>query len=745
MHLLIASLLPLLLVPLFAGALQRYPTAIRAVDAFVLVTVGGLVLLDIAPVAVVSAGVWGVVALVVGLIIPGLGERVFEARPSAGRTVVWSLAVAAIALHATMDGLAVSPDVSHSHSHGVVHVHGDAHTAHADDHAHNHHHGHAHDLHEALHGGVEAEGASDGHPSDHAHDGSHGLSLALAVVVHRIPVALALWWLVRPRFGLRMALLITSVIASCSIVGFSTAHWLSGWMQGPGLAAFQALVAGTLLHVVVGHGSHAHGPDSACTDDACSGQGASLPAAASRWNVASGIGALCGIGALVAMLASHPIEARGGAHLDMIQALGALVSLTALPAAGALAAIGLVRWLYVRRGPHERALRGVAVRGSGFGWLDAFTTLPWAHLAVGAAVAVSLFGPVATAWLTLACMAAWWFAGEVVTLAEVRVGRARRRARSATALAAPTAPAVSAVSAAVPGTGDAEDAASADAPASGDGDRRVLRRPARALDTGRAIADDIAGPFRWLVLGLLGASVAEPLLDMSAFGALDAPARGVLLVLCGSALGWQPVASVLLASVLVHKGVGFGYACAAVAAGIGWRGAMTAWRAVRAEDEQAGEAARRARGLSLAAGLTAGVVIAVAVAVVSGFWVDPSTTVGLHSAAARPFSAATLVAVVALGALFVITLVREGAHGAVVRMVNDMVWTRPALRDGSIVHAVGDAPSARPMRLSQPTRQTRWTRQTRQTRQSWQRPLAAGSTGSICAHGPHGGNDVTGS
>ena len=128
---------------IYRGARARRTVA--AVDAFALVGVAGLVLVHILPQSFELAGWWVLPVAVLGAVGPGLlcGTRLFSGRES--RVVALPLALLAIALHALLDGVAIASDEAG-----------------------------------AAHGSSE---------------------LALAVVLHRVPVGLGIWWLVRPLYG----------------------------------------------------------------------------------------------------------------------------------------------------------------------------------------------------------------------------------------------------------------------------------------------------------------------------------------------------------------------------------------------------------------------------------------------------------------------------------------------------------------------------------------------------------------
>jgi uncharacterized membrane protein YraQ (UPF0718 family) len=90
-------------------------------------------------------------------------------------------------------------------------------------------------------------------------------SLGWGVVLHRIPVGLAIWWTVTPSRGARSAVLVIGLVALATVGGFVSSASLFSELSVKAIALVQALVAGSLLHVVVAHApeplsraSHAH-------------------------------------------------------------------------------------------------------------------------------------------------------------------------------------------------------------------------------------------------------------------------------------------------------------------------------------------------------------------------------------------------------------------------------------------------------------------------------------------------------
>lgn len=242
MEMLLASLLALAVGPLIVSRLKDIRSATVAIDAFVIVAIGGLIIIHILPEALTQGGWWVLLTLFLGLFGPLLAERGLHqgANSSAGRIVIF-LALAGLAAHAVIDGLALG----HEHTHGHGHSHG---------------------------------------PLDHS-DESTGL-LSLAVILHRLPVGIGIWWLIPRTLGVGVAMLTLGLIAVATVVGFFVGDGLD-IQGGSGLAIFEGLLAGSLLHVVF----HSH-----------------LPSAPRKrsWEPASAVGTIAALGILIGVTSTHP-------------------------------------------------------------------------------------------------------------------------------------------------------------------------------------------------------------------------------------------------------------------------------------------------------------------------------------------------------------------------------------------------------------------------------------------------------
>lgn len=211
------SSLALLAGPFLFALASRWPASRQGLEGFILVTLAGIVCLHIVPDAWRVAGLLSVLMGLAGLVFPMLLEAVFRKALARAHLVVLIVAAAGIVLHAVLDGIALLPRA-------VI-------------------------------------------------DGRGGNELAAGVIIHRLPVGIAIWWVLRPQFGTAVALATFAlVIGSTGLSYFvgaavfsSNAYWL---------ALFQSFVAGSLIHVALFGASHDHGFDST------SAQGHSHPGAA---------------------------------------------------------------------------------------------------------------------------------------------------------------------------------------------------------------------------------------------------------------------------------------------------------------------------------------------------------------------------------------------------------------------------------------------------------------------------------
>ena len=82
--------------------------------------------------------------------------------------------------------------------------------------------------------------------------------LALGVILHRLPVGMAIWWSVRPQFGLRIALAVFAVLIIATGASYSFAAEILQMAETSSIAYFQSFVAGSLVHIVAFGINHRH-------------------------------------------------------------------------------------------------------------------------------------------------------------------------------------------------------------------------------------------------------------------------------------------------------------------------------------------------------------------------------------------------------------------------------------------------------------------------------------------------------
>lgn len=460
--------------PLMVWLLRSHQWSTVALDSFCLITISGFALLHLLPESAEQAG-WMVLPLaMVGFILPSIAERTLHHGHPGMRKTVLVLALCGIAAHATLDGLFLNV------------------------------------------GGMAHDG--------HMHEGTHELT-AWAVILHRIPEGLGIWWIVPRTLGKLPAVAITLVSVAATLFGF----YLGGPMLDPAsqnaLALLQSLLVGSLLHVVL----HAHIP---------------APREPGRIHVASVFGAAVGVAVLWFVIHDHFPEHEHGGPLDIFVRL-AMESAPALLLAYLL--VGLCQaflpadWLRgMTRGPKlTQALRGVAIGlplpVCSCGVVPIYRQL----IRQGTAMAAAMAFLVATPELELAAVTLTWqlMGGEV---ALVRVAMAAVLALVVGVLVATLAKGTNA-------SEPAADAADDSMPAAQVGGLGARLKTAVQFGYGPAV-DSTA---TWILTGLLLSAMLMPYVDRDWIASLpegiDVPIAALIgLPLYVCATGSTPLAAMLL-------------------------------------------------------------------------------------------------------------------------------------------------------------------------------------------------------
>lgn len=194
--LLTLSIVALLLGPVVYTLGRRNPIARQILDGFIFITIAGIVTVNIIPQALAVGGNLALLFLAMGIAFPVLLERSFHGAFHAAHALVLALAALGLVIHSILDGVALLPSQS-----------GD---------------------------------------------------LAYAVILHRVPVGMAIWWSVRPSLGLSAA-----VAAFVMIIGATAITTVFGTpvielAEARSIAFVQAFISGSLIHIVAFGISHDH-------------------------------------------------------------------------------------------------------------------------------------------------------------------------------------------------------------------------------------------------------------------------------------------------------------------------------------------------------------------------------------------------------------------------------------------------------------------------------------------------------
>ncbi|NJI85982.1 metal transporter [Shewanella sp. Iso12] len=224
---LVASCIALLLGPLFYRYFSSGSGLQKGLDGFIFVSLGGLVLIHILPELLEHGGILAIIFVILGLWGPSASEKLFHRYSEITHNLTLTLGIGGLLLHTITDGGAM-----------VL---------------------------------AQQEGNSS--------------LLALGVIMHRLPVGLAIWWLLKPQVGTRWASLVLLAMMALTSVGYFAGEQLLSHLSLDNTVYLQAFVTGSILHVVL-HQPHGHGQQTP----------------SSKYEYHAGIGSLLGIGLLALLL-----------------------------------------------------------------------------------------------------------------------------------------------------------------------------------------------------------------------------------------------------------------------------------------------------------------------------------------------------------------------------------------------------------------------------------------------------------
>ena len=194
---LILSIAALLAGPLIYAIGRHNPIARKALDLLIVAAIAFIIFVHILPEAYAQAGMLAVVIALVGIVFPMALERLFKHAADTAHLVIVVIAILGLTLHAIIDGLALLPGGS--------------------------------------------------------------TELAHAIILHRIPVGMAIWWAVRPSLGVATAIAVFALIIGATSAGYFFGDRVIEVTEARNLSLLQAFVAGSLIHVVLFGVKHEHG------------------------------------------------------------------------------------------------------------------------------------------------------------------------------------------------------------------------------------------------------------------------------------------------------------------------------------------------------------------------------------------------------------------------------------------------------------------------------------------------------
>lgn len=160
-------------------------------DGFIFVVIGGLVLFHILPESIEQVGLWSLLFVLIGLIGPSLAEHLFHKAAALTHKSTLILGVSGLVLHSLTDGTALIEDPDFDQ-----------------------------------------------------------LTLIIAVIAHRLPVGLTVWWLLRPHFGKSIALIVLGLMSIGTVIGSIMSEQLLPQISPSVVALIESFIAGSVLHVV---------------------------------------------------------------------------------------------------------------------------------------------------------------------------------------------------------------------------------------------------------------------------------------------------------------------------------------------------------------------------------------------------------------------------------------------------------------------------------------------------------------
>lgn len=198
---LLLSIIVLFIGPLLYHWLRKGGFIAKAFDSAIIAVLVVLMVFLLIPESWAELGPWSVMLMLGGYLLPGLLEQLIKKAAHAFHLVSLVLALLGLALHAMLDGAALTA----------------------------------------------------------MHDTTHS-QLPLAIVLHRFGVGMMLWMMVQPVYGKRAASAVLLFVAVVTLAGYLLSDIFLGLEGTNYLAVIQAIIIGMIVHSLVhrGHAVHHH-------------------------------------------------------------------------------------------------------------------------------------------------------------------------------------------------------------------------------------------------------------------------------------------------------------------------------------------------------------------------------------------------------------------------------------------------------------------------------------------------------
>lgn len=196
---LLLSIISLFIGPVLYQWLRRGGFVAKAFDSLIIAVLVVLMAFLLIPESWAELGFGAIALILAGYLVPGLLEKLIKKAAHAFHVASLFIALGGLALHALLDGAALTI-------------------------------GHA--------------GAAS--------------SLSVAIVLHRLGVGMMLWMMVLPVFGKRVAFAVLGFVALATVGGFLLSEMVLGLEGEFAMSVIQALIIGMIVHSLI-HRSHGMG------------------------------------------------------------------------------------------------------------------------------------------------------------------------------------------------------------------------------------------------------------------------------------------------------------------------------------------------------------------------------------------------------------------------------------------------------------------------------------------------------